>query len=122
VSLAIRPVIETWGDHMTYLTRGLHVSELIEAIAAQDESNNAFINNYGEEIAVVYIQDGEGFLRRLEAGPDQILKRLEEDGWLSAKSGEREPQLSDVRELCRMAPQWRRWLDPKDKSLRIYCD
>ena len=107
---------------MTYLSRDLHISELIEAIAAQDETNNAFINNYSEEIAVVYIQDGEGFLSRLEAGPDQILKRLEEDGRISAKSGESERQLSDVRGLCSMAPEWRRWLDPKDKSLRVYCD
>ncbi len=122
MSLAIRPVIETWGEHMTYLSRELHISELVEAVAFQDETNEAFTNDYGEDIAVVYIQDGELFLRRLEAGPDQIFQQLEEDGWISVESSERECQLSDVRELCSMATEWHRWLDPKDKGLRIYCD
>ena len=107
MSLSIRPVIETWGEHVTYLSRDLHISELIEAIAAQDETNHAFTNDYGEDIAVVYIENGERFLSRLEAGPDQIFQQLEEEGWISAKSNERERQLSDIRDLCRMAPEWR---------------
>lgn len=122
MSLSIRPVIETWGEYMTYLSRDLHISELIEAIAIQDEPNHAFKNDYGDDIAVVYIEDGERFLSRLEAGPDQIFQCLQDEGWVSDNSSERERQLSDIRELCRMAPEWRRWLDPKDKSLRIYCD
>jgi hypothetical protein len=122
MSLCIRPVVETWGESLTYSSRGTPIHDLIEAIADQVSSIKNGTFSYGD-ITVVYIDNGQQFLRYLEtAGPKEILDELATSGLLSADDEEYARQSSDVQDLCQMAASWRRSIDPQDGSLRIYCD
>ena len=120
MSLSIRAVVETWGEHVTYLSLATPITELLEAIATQCDSDSDS-SDYGD-VEVVYIEKGAQFLRYLQAtDPKEILDKLAGGDLLSTDSEEYERQRSDIQGLCDVAAAWWRSLG-KDGSLRIYCD
>jgi hypothetical protein len=130
MSLHIRPVLETWGEGFTYLSRDTPIYDLLVSIADLVEATRHMdteplvsqVSDYAD-LAVFYVSDGEAFLSYLEAtAPATILDALANDDRTSADTAEYERERDDVTELCRMASVWRTSLDPSNGSFRLYCD
>ena len=144
MSLCLRPVVETWGEGLTYSTRWIDMDDLIAALvqyAGEDtgEGKESVLDleplvhetsTYGD-MRTVYISDGERFLNWLEsvpvtggADPKALTTRLEADGLIP--DGEDDPEeleriVEDLRGMKNMAKDWKKSVD-QDRSLRFYCD
>lgn len=124
MSICIRPVVETWGESFAYSSRETHISQILEAIAeSADKDFTTETHNYGEDICVFFAAEGGAFLDYLEnTGIGVIEDYLVDQGTLSVDEEERARQLQDILGICAMAAEWRKSLDPRTGSLRIYCD
>jgi hypothetical protein len=122
MSCCIRPVVETWGEPMTFLSRTTDIADLIVRIAHQRDTCSAETYQYGSDVRVAWVDEGAQFLDFLASTtPEAILAKLANDGYTSSQDEEYEREAEDVREICRMVPQWRNSIDT-DGSLRFYCD
>ena len=126
MSLCIRPVVETWGESITYSSRETDIWERLEQLAdlAGIDSTNFHSTQYGNDLTVFWVYEGGKFLDFLsEAGMGtRIVNQLETEELLSGGAEEREREAEDLRDICAMAESWRKSIDPADGSLRIYCD
>jgi hypothetical protein len=130
MSLSIRPVIEMWGENLSYLSRDTSIADLLVSIAdlAEEERNittEPLISQLSDynDMCVFYVSDGDAFLAYLETtAPAAILDALANNDQTSAHSAEYNRQSDDVMDLCRIASAWRPSIDPSNGSLRIYCD
>lgn len=130
MSVCIRPVVETWGESFTYLSRETEIGDLLAALVdmcdEQAETKAEFVAkqlDYGD-MNVVYIHDGKRFLDWLESPVKtvDIMAWLFSEDRLSSDREEYERQKGDVLGLRTMVPDWRKSINPDDGSLRIYCD
>lgn len=139
MSMCIRPVIETWGERLTYSSRHFYdgIAELLERIAEcarfdearsgsnPEESLMSTSNEYSD-LTVFYASSGTAFLGFLKVNtPAAILARLESEELSDGPVEDPDERLrimEDITGLCDIADAWRKWIDPKDGSLRIYCD
>lgn len=133
MSLCLRPVVETWGPSMTYLTRDIQISDLLDGIVSMIESTVHLSEDatqiatyeYGD-MTVIWISNGKLFLDFLSTTkPEAILEYLERDAVTSRDdigAEEYERVCEDVAEFCQSAESWRASIDPQDGSLRLYCD
>lgn len=120
MALSIRPVVETWGEHLTVLSREVSMAQMLIGIAGQvPEAVLAHETEYGD-FTIAYISRGAAFLNFLETSdPVIVFTNLDidiEDG------REAERVVSDIRDMRALVPEWRKFLDPGDGSLRFYCD
>lgn len=135
MSASIRAVVETWGEHVTYLSRDLEIADLLEKLAEFAEDGHDHTGDLPElskqveynEMTVVWIQNGRRFLNYLAiTEPATIMERLSDDDAVSEDDEEAGRQLSDVKDICAMAAPgrdgWHKSIDPVDGGLRIYCD
>ena len=124
MSLCIRAVIETWGESMTYSSRETDIWDQLAGMAemAGIEPGEYAVTEYGD-MQVFWVNDGARFLNFL-ADKDAVMLRTidRESETVSDDPEERERELGDVKEICGMAGEWRKSIDPADGSLRIYCD
>ena len=122
MSLCLRPVIEKWGESLTYSTREHDVTDCLAALAHQAQAGEVAQNSYGD-LQVVWIENGRPFLDYLrDTEVADMLGVLADADLLSADEEERERATEDVRDLKMMAGAWRASVDPEDGSLRLYCD
>ena len=114
--MCLRQVVETWGESMTYSSRELPLSELLERIVAQCENERHLHeepltseSHENGDVMVVWISDGKAFLTYLvlvETSSTLIFVQLEADGLPSGKPDELARQRSNIEELCAMAGGW----------------
>lgn len=122
MSMCIRPVIETWGESLTFSSRDVPIVDLLDGIADIEGFERAE-NLYGD-MNVFWVQEGRKFLEYLVNTPlADIIPVLEENGLITSENEERERQIEDLKALADYAPVWMRTsIDPQDGSLRIYSD
>lgn len=131
MSLCIRPVIETWGESLTYSSRDIDMADLLGYLAGyahdmQNESIECATNTYGE-MEVIWISNGHAFLDFLMATPTlSILETLANDEATEAATSPDDETYqrlrTDIDDLRAIAQTWRKSIDAHDGSLRIYCD
>jgi hypothetical protein len=123
-------VIETWGPHVTYLSRRVPLTELLDTLVqmAEAQRSSAVLplvtetHEYGDT-AVLYVSEGAPFLEFLERTPlKDLMDYLANEGLTSGDDEEYDRQVDDISDIKAMAPTWRNYLDPADGSLRLYCD
>lgn len=130
MSMCIRPVVETWGESLTYSGRETDIWDVLEVAgrlaneARGERDELATIVKEYDDMNVFYVSDGVAFLSYLEqpAAPTAILDELANEDMSSEDQDEYARQRSDIEDLCKMAALWRGSIDPTDGSLRIYCD
>ena len=122
MSLCLRPVVEKWGEGLTYSTREYDITDLLVALADQAQAGEVAQNSYAD-LRVVWIEKGQAFLDYVrDTEVADMLGVLADADLLSADEEERERATEDVRDLKMMAGAWRASVDPEDGSLRLYCD
>ena len=122
MSLCLRPVVENWGESMTYSSRERDITDLLAELAHQAHAGEVAQHPYGD-LRVVWIEKGQVFLDYLgNTEVADMLAVLADADLLSADDDERERATEDVRDIKLMAGVWRASVDPEDGSLRFYCD
>jgi hypothetical protein len=130
MSLSLRPVIETWGESLTFSSRDQEIWAVLTCLVSYAEQNRSIAaesltcehHEYGD-MNVLWISDGNAFLDFLTCtSPQAILDSLANDGMTSADEDEYARQREDVTGLCQVSSLWRTSIDPHCGSLRIYCD
>lgn len=122
MSLCLRPVIEKWGESLTYSTREHDIVDVIAALASAARAGEVAQHPYAD-LRVVWIEKGQAFLNYLgDTEVTDMLAVLADADLLSAEDDERERATEDVRDIKLMVGAWRASVDPEDGSLRFYCD
>lgn len=93
MSASIRAVVETWGEHVTYLSRDLEIADLLEKLAE-------------------FAEDGHDHTGDLP----ELSKQVEE-------AGRQLSDVKDICAMAAPGRDgWHKSIDPVDGGLRIYCD
>ena len=130
MSLSLRPVIETWGEHLTFSSRDQEIWAVLTHLVSYAEASRSTSAEpltcehyeYGD-MNVLWISDGRAFLDFLaSSSPQALFDSLANDNMTSADEDEYARQLEDVTGLCQMSSLWRNSIDPLSGSLRLYCD
>ena len=122
MSLCLRPVVEKWGEGLTYSSRERDITDLIGALAHEAQAGEVAQHSYAD-LRVVWVEKGLIFLDYLrDTEVTDMLAVLADADLLNAETEERERATEDVRDLKLMSGAWRTSVDPEDGSLRFYCD
>jgi len=121
MSMHLRPVIQYWGESLTYSSREPDMADVLVILARHAGAGRVDRTLYGD-LRVICIQRGGEFLNYLgSAGSFDMFTMIVAEGESSSDVEERERLLQDVRDLKGMAEAWRMWIDD-DGTLRFYCD
>lgn len=130
MGLSIRPVIEKWGESLSYISRETGIDDLfyyLATLAEEDTSikDGAIIcepSDYAD-MRVVYISNATAFLNWLKlANLESVLDRLAKNGQLSLDEEEYARQKDDLEAIISMAETWQSSIDPINGGIRFYCD
>jgi hypothetical protein len=120
LSLCLQPVVENWGESVTYSSREHNITGLLTALADHAQAGEIAQNSYAD---MVWIENGQAFLTYLgRTEVADMTAALEEADLLSANDVECERTIEDLADLKLMSGAWRTSVDPEHGSLRFYCD
>ena len=90
MSLCLRPVVEKWGESLTYSTRERDIVDVIAALASDAQAGEITQHAYAD-LRVVWIEKGQAFLDYVrDTEVTDMLAVLADADLLSAEAEERE--------------------------------
>ena len=110
------------GESTAYSSREYDIADVLVTLARQAQAGEVKLRLYGDQ-RVVYIDQGRTFLDYLcDTDMGEMLTALATADLFSADTEECGRTIEDLKDLKAKSKAWLSSVDPRDGSLRFYCD